>query len=130
MAHTTSLAVHGVLLAADGEVLAGPADPAMLTVGELAQRIWRRAGRSGGPEIEKLGIRRGETMSEVLTGSGEEHAAESRQGIAPILGELPTAGAAWVAERLPERGSRSEAREIWLEAMERPGFFASTAPRS
>jgi nucleoside-diphosphate-sugar epimerase/sugar phosphate isomerase/epimerase len=130
MAHTTSLAAHGVLLAADGEVLAGPADPAMLTVGELAQRIWLRAGRSGGPEVEKLGIRRGETMSEVLTGSGEEQGAESRQGIAPILGELPTAGAAWVAERLPEPSGRSEAREIWLEAMERPGFFAPTPPKS
>jgi nucleoside-diphosphate-sugar epimerase/sugar phosphate isomerase/epimerase len=124
MAHATSLAIHGVLLAAEGSLLAGPADPAMLSVGELAERIWRGAGREDAPKVERLGIRKGETMSEVLTGAGEEQAAESRQGIAPIAGELPTAGAAWVAERLPERGSRAEVREIWLEAMGRPGFFA------
>jgi nucleoside-diphosphate-sugar epimerase len=130
MAHTTSLALHGVLLAADGVVLASPADPAMLTVGELAERIWRRAGHAGTPEVEKVGIRKGETMSEVLTGPGEEQGAESHQGIAPILGELPTAGAAWVAERLPERSSRAEARGIWLEAMGRPGLFAPATSRS
>jgi nucleoside-diphosphate-sugar epimerase/sugar phosphate isomerase/epimerase len=130
MAHATTLAIHGVLLANEGAVLAGPDDPAMLTVGELAERIWLRAGRQGGPEVERLGIRKGETMSEVLTAPGEEHAAASRQGIAPILGELPTAGAAWVAERLPERASRAEAREIWLEAMGRPGFFAIAPTRS
>lgn len=64
-------------------------------------------------------------MSEVLTGPGEELAPERHQGIAPIRGEIPTAGAAWVAERLPEAGGREGARAIWLEAMGRPGLFAT-----
>jgi hypothetical protein len=29
-----------------------------------------------------------------------------------------------VVERRPERGSREEARAIWLEAMQRPGLLA------
>jgi hypothetical protein len=29
-----------------------------------------------------------------------------------------------VAERLPERGSREQARAVWLEAMQRPGLLA------
>ena len=36
MAHATTLAAHGALLAAQGVHIAGPADPEMLTVGELA----------------------------------------------------------------------------------------------
>ena len=127
MAHAATLAAHGTLLAAEGVTLAGPADPVMLTVGELADRIWRRAGGTGPPDLEVLGIRRGETLSEVLTGPGEEQLDERHQGIAPIAGEIPTAGPAWVAERLPERGTREEARAVWLEAMARPGLLAPAA---
>jgi hypothetical protein len=43
------------------------------------------------------------------------------------VGEIPTAGPAWVAERLPRRGGREEARAVWLEAMRRPGLLAPTA---
>ncbi|MBD0329413.1 MAG: polysaccharide biosynthesis protein [Thermoleophilia bacterium] len=127
MAHAATLAAHGALLAADGVALAGPADPELLSVGQLAERIWRRAGGPGDPELELLGIRRGETLSEVLTGPGEDLLDERHQGIAPIAGELPTAGAAWVAERLPDRGTREEARAVWLEAMRRPGLVAPAA---
>jgi len=123
MAHAATLAAHGALLAAEGVHLATPAEPVTLTVGELAERIWRHAGRSGSPQLDVLGIRRGETMREVLVGPNEEVLPERYQGIAPIAGTLPTAGPAWVAERLPEAGSREETRAVWLEAMRRPGLL-------
>jgi nucleoside-diphosphate-sugar epimerase/sugar phosphate isomerase/epimerase len=130
MAHAATLGAHGALLAGDGVLLAGPAEPVLLTVGELAERIWREAGRTGSPSLDLTGIRRGETLSEVLTGPGEELGDERHQGIAPIEGEITTAGAAWVAERLPPGGAREETRAVWLEAMRRPGLVAAAARRS
>jgi nucleoside-diphosphate-sugar epimerase len=124
MHHAASLVAHAALLAGEGVPLCGPAEPVTLTVGELAQRIWRLAGPGGDVEIEVTGIRRGETLSEVLTAPGEELGEERHQGIAPISGEIATAGAAWVVERLPDRASREDARAIWLEAMQRPGLLA------
>jgi FlaA1/EpsC-like NDP-sugar epimerase len=124
MAHAATLAAHAALLAGEGTLLAGPADPVKLTVGELAERIWSGSGREGAPDLDMMGIRRGETLSEVLTGPAEEQGAERHQGIAPIEGDVPTAGPAWVAERLPGRGGREEARAVWLEAMRRPGLLA------
>ena len=124
MGHAATLAAHAALLAADGVLLASPPDPVTLTVGELAKRIWRRAGREDAPSLDVVGIRPGETLSEVLTAPGEELGPERHQGIAPIEGKIPTAGPAWVLERLPKRGSREEARAVWLEAMRRPGLLA------
>jgi nucleoside-diphosphate-sugar epimerase len=124
MSHAACLVAQAALLAGEGVPLCSPHDPEMLTVGELAERIWRLAGPGGETEIELLGIRRGETLSEVLTGPGETLGEERHQGICAIDGEIPTAGAAWVIERLPARGSREEARAIWLEAMQRPGLLA------
>jgi nucleoside-diphosphate-sugar epimerase len=129
MAHAVALAAHAALLAAEGALLAAPASPAMHTVGELADRIWRQAGGEGEPALDLVGIRRGETMSEVLTGPGEELSGEPHQGISVIEGEIPTAGAAWVVERLPERATRESARAVWLEAMSRPGLLAPTGTR-
>jgi nucleoside-diphosphate-sugar epimerase/sugar phosphate isomerase/epimerase len=124
MAHTTTLAAHAALLAGDGAHLAGPADPVKLTVGQLAERIWLGTGRADSPDFELVGIRRGETLSEELTGPGERLGPDRHQGIAAIEGEIPAAGPAWVAERLPERSSREQARAVWLEAMRRPGLLA------
>jgi hypothetical protein len=63
-------------------------------------------------------------MNEVLIRPGEELEGEPYQGIAPIRAEIPTAGAAWVAERLPEAGDRAgAARTVWLDAMSRPGLL-------
>ncbi|HYY63327.1 MAG TPA: polysaccharide biosynthesis protein [Gaiellaceae bacterium] len=124
MAHASSLVAHSVLLARDGVPLCTASDAVTLTVGELAGRIWRLAGPGGEIEIDLLGIRRGETLTEVLTGPGEELGEERHQGICAIEGEIPTAGAAWVIERLPARGTREDARAIWLEAMRRPGLLA------
>jgi nucleoside-diphosphate-sugar epimerase len=126
MAHAATLAAHGALLAAEGTLLAGPADPVELTVGELAERIWQQAGREGAPALDLVGIRRGETLSEVLTAPSEELGAAIHQGIAAIEGEIPSAGPAWVAERLPGGGTREQARSVWLEAMRRPGLLAQT----
>jgi FlaA1/EpsC-like NDP-sugar epimerase len=130
MAHAATLAAHGALLAGEGTLLACPADPAMLTVGELAERIWSGCGLEGKPDIDLVGIRRGETLSEVITARGEVIGEERFQGIAPIAGEISTAGPAWVAERLPASGSREEARAVWLEAMQRPGLLTPSAQLS
>ena len=119
-----ALAAQGALLAADGASLATASDPTVLTVGELAGRIWRLAGRKGEPVLDVLGIRPGETLSEVLIGPGRTLGQERHQGIAPIDGPLPTAAPAWVVERLPDRGAREEARAVWLEAIRRPGLLA------
>jgi FlaA1/EpsC-like NDP-sugar epimerase len=124
MCHAASLVAHGALLAGEGVPLCTASDAVTLTVGELAERIWRRAGPGGETEIELLGIRRGETLTEVLVGPGERLREARHQGTAEIEGEIATAGAAWVVERLPARGSREEARAIWLEAMQRPGLLA------
>ena len=121
-AHAALLLAHGALLAREGEVLATPHEPAQLSVGELAERIWRAAGAGGEPDIELLGIRRGETLTEVLTGPGEQLGSEAAHGIAAIEGGMPSAGPAWVAERLEAGMGREAARAVWLEAMRRPGL--------
>jgi FlaA1/EpsC-like NDP-sugar epimerase len=122
MAHSATLAAHAVLLAEDGTTLAVPAEPATLTVGQLANAIWSAAGRTGEPEFDLIGIRAGETVNEELIGPGEQIGPETHQGIAPIEAEVPTAGPAWVAERLPQENAEA-ARSVWLEAMRRPEFF-------
>ena len=99
-----------------------PHDPAELSVGELAERIWRAAGAGETADIELLGIRRGETLTEVLTGPGRDarrrgapgHRGDHRRRRRPP-------GPAWVAERLEASMGREEARAVWLEAMRRPG---------
>jgi nucleoside-diphosphate-sugar epimerase len=125
--HAAVLVAHAALLAAEGEVLATAADPAMLDVGELGSRIWARAGREGAPAVDLLGIRRGETLREVLVGEGERLGPEGRQGIAVIAGDFSAPAAAWVGDRLAEGTPRAEARAVWLEAMRRPGLVPAPA---
>ena len=122
-AHAALVLAHGALLAAEGEVLSTPHDPSELSVGQLAERIWRASGAGETAEIELLGIRRGETLSEVLTGPGEQLGEERYQGIAAIDGGPASPGPAWVAERLEAGMSREQARAVWLEAMRRPGLL-------
>jgi FlaA1/EpsC-like NDP-sugar epimerase len=124
MGHATCLAAHAVLVATTGRLLAAPADPVTMTVGELAARIWRECGREGEPEIAAIGIRGGETMTEVLTGLGEELTDEPHQGVAAISGGPGRACADWVAQRLTERGQRvQDANAVWLEALDRPDLL-------
>jgi nucleoside-diphosphate-sugar epimerase/sugar phosphate isomerase/epimerase len=123
MAHAVTAAAHGALLAARGARLATPAGAPELTVGEIATRIWRGAGLDEEPNIELLGIRRGETMGEVLVGPGERLGEEVYPGLAEIESDVVTAAASWVAERIGAETSRETAREVWREAMERPGLI-------
>jgi nucleoside-diphosphate-sugar epimerase/sugar phosphate isomerase/epimerase len=123
MPHAVTAAVHGALLARRGVRLATPAGAPEFTVGELATRIWRGAGLRGEPSVELLGIRRGETMGEVLTGPGERLGTEQYPGVVEIDSEMVTAAASWVAERIGAETSREAAREVWREAMERPGLI-------
>jgi nucleoside-diphosphate-sugar epimerase/sugar phosphate isomerase/epimerase len=123
MAHAAAAAAEAPLLADEGFALATPSAPATLTVGELATRIWQASGRGGDPAVDVVGIRPGETLSEVITGPGEELGQSELQAITPILGEIPTAGAAWIHERLSQSDSRETARAVWLEAMQRPGLL-------
>ncbi len=129
MSHAACLAAHAALLARQGVALSAPSDARVLTVGELAARIWREGGGDGEPELDLLGIRPGETLSEVLVGPGEELGEAAHQGISPIAGALPTAAPAWVVERLPARGTREDERAVWLEAMRRPGLLAPSSPQ-
>jgi nucleoside-diphosphate-sugar epimerase len=126
LSHAAVLAAQAALLAAEGVLLATAADPATLTVGELAERIWRQDGGLSPAPVEVIGIRPGETMTEVLVGPGEEIGPERFQGIAAIEGEIPTVAPAWALERLPEGGSREETRAAWLEALSRPGLLSPT----
>jgi O-antigen biosynthesis protein WbqV len=123
MAHAVTAAAHGALLAATGARLATPARPPELTVGEIAARIWRAAGLNGEPNIELVGIRRGETIGEVLVGSGERLGEEIYPGLVEIESDVSTAAASWVAERIGAATSREVAREVWREAMDRPGLI-------
>jgi FlaA1/EpsC-like NDP-sugar epimerase len=127
LAHAAAAAAQAPLLAADGARLATPSDAVTLTVGELAGRIWRTAGNDGEAAVDVVGIRPGETLTEVLTAPGERLGDSQLQGIVPIAGEISSAGAAWVLERLPERGSREDVRAVWLEALRRPGLLAQSA---
>jgi nucleoside-diphosphate-sugar epimerase/sugar phosphate isomerase/epimerase len=127
MGHAACLAAHGAVLGQTDARLAVPADPVTLTVGELAARIWRQTGRQGEPDVTTIGIRSGETMTEVLTGEGEEVEAELHQGIAPIRGGPGTSAAEWLTERLGEASGRDEADAIWMQALERTDLVPSAA---
>ncbi len=128
MAHAVTAAAHGALLASKGVLLATPAGAPELTVGELATRIWHGAGHEGEPGVDLLGIRRGETLNEVLVGAGETLGDELYAGVAAIDTEASTAAASWVAERIGAKTSREDAREVWREAMERPGLIVPGQP--
>jgi nucleoside-diphosphate-sugar epimerase/sugar phosphate isomerase/epimerase len=127
MGHAACLAAHGALLGQAHARLAAPADPVTLTVGELAARIWRQSGRNGEPDVTTIGIRSGETMTEVLTGEGEEVEGELHQGIAPIRGGPGTSAAEWLTERLGETSGPDEADAIWMQALDRTDLVPSAA---
>ena len=116
-AHAALLLAHGALAAGEGHVLATAHEPAELSVGELAERIWRGSGAPGEPDIELLGIRAGETRNEVLTGEGERLGPERRHGLATIDPGNAAEGPALVADRLDAAGGRAKSRAVWLEAM-------------
>src|SRR5262249_58516054 len=57
MSHAACLVAQAALLAGEGIPLCSPHDPVMLTVGELAERIWRLAGPSRRPAVDVRGSR-------------------------------------------------------------------------
>ena len=105
-------------------MLATPHDPAQLSVGELAERIWRAAGAGDDADIELLGIRRGETLTEVLTGPGEQLGARARAGDRGDRGRRcpRPARPGWPSGSRPGWRARTP-RAVWLEAMRRPGLL-------
>lgn len=116
MAHAVTLMAQGTLLAAGGVRLAGPADPVTMTVGELATRIWREAGHEDDPQLDLVGVRPGETMSEVITAPGERIGKELHQGSAPIEGPEPPAEVEELVARVAE-ATEEERRAVWLQAL-------------
>jgi FlaA1/EpsC-like NDP-sugar epimerase len=124
MAHAAALVGQAIL---PGPQLMTAAEPAMLTVGELAARIWRGAGGGAEPDFHVMGVRPGETMDEVLIGAGERLGGEVWSGVAEIEAAPTAAGdGAWRADpaslaALVEDAERQdggdERRAVWLRAL-------------
>ncbi len=129
MGHAATLAAHAALLGRDGAVLAGPADPVTLTVGQLAERIWRETGGGGMPSLDLVGVRPGEVLREVLLGPEEEWGAQSRPGICSIDAAARKSEWPLPDEGLLERAGREQARAAWLEAMDSPRSLAAEHPQ-
>src|SRR5207248_2625395 len=55
MQHAACLVAQAALLAGEGVPLCSPCDPVMLTVGELAERIWRLAARNTRRDCPRMG---------------------------------------------------------------------------
>jgi nucleoside-diphosphate-sugar epimerase len=126
MASAASLLAHAVLAASEGEQLVAAADAVSLTVGEVAERIWRLAGAPGDPDIELTGVRPGETMSEVIVGPGEGLAPTRYPGAAAIRGSEPSPELAEIVAALDGTRGSAERRAAWLAAL-RPESFAAPA---
>ena len=117
MGHAVTLISHAALLAGDGERLATAADPVTLTVGDLARRIWEQAGQGSETQLDVVGIRPGEAMSEELTGPGEELRPARHQGAAPIAGGEAPGHVAELVARVDEARDERERRAVWLAAL-------------
>ena len=126
MAGAASLLAHGLLVAGSGETLVAASDAVTLTVGDVAERIWRLAGAPGDPEIALTGVRPGETMSEVIAGPGEELGADAYPGVAAIRTAEPTAELVEMVAALGDHPGPAERRAAWLAALS-PESFAAPA---
>jgi nucleoside-diphosphate-sugar epimerase/sugar phosphate isomerase/epimerase len=126
MAGAASLLAHALLVASQGETLVAASDAVTLTVGDVAERIWKLAGAPGEPEIERIGVRPGETMSEVLAGPDEELAGDSYAGVAAIRTSEPSAELAEMVASLQDHPGPAERQAAWLAAL-RPESFAAPA---
>ncbi|HEV2770938.1 MAG TPA: polysaccharide biosynthesis protein [Solirubrobacteraceae bacterium] len=130
MGHAATLVAHGALSAAAGVPLVTAAQPVMLTVGQLAERVWRGVGRSGAPDVAVLGVRAGETMEEVLVGSEEVLGPERFAGCVPIEGTAgsPVDVARELVARLDAERDAAARRALWARALTRPLLPATTVP--
>ena len=129
MGHAVTLVVHAALSAAVDRPLVTAAEPVTLTVGQLAQRIWRGAGRAGAPEVALLGVRAGETMEEVLVGEGEVLGPERFAGCVPIEGTPapPLELARELASRVDHESDAAVRRAHWTAALAGPLVPATAA---
>ena len=116
-AHAATMLAHAVLCAGQGATLVTAADPPELSVGELAERIWRLAGPGGDTAIRTIGRRPGETQEEVLTGPGERLGPELFQGTAAIEGSSAAVDAGALADEADAAGDADARRRTWLAAM-------------
>jgi nucleoside-diphosphate-sugar epimerase len=116
MTHAAALIVHAGL-AADEHRLLTAADATVLTVGELAERIWRGAGPDGPLDVDVIGVRAGETMSEILVGPDEELGGEVLPGAAPITGGPPPADAEALVEAVEALDGAEARRAAWLDGL-------------
>jgi O-antigen biosynthesis protein WbqV len=119
MPHAVSLVSQACL---PGPTLLTAANPATLTVGELASRVWRGAGGGAEPELHVMGVRPGETMDEVLIGPSEQLGEEGWSGTVPIAadrnaGEFGTAALAAIVEDVERCADAHERRDLWLRAL-------------
>jgi FlaA1/EpsC-like NDP-sugar epimerase len=123
MAHAGALVGQAIL---PGPGLLTAADPAMLTVGELAARIWRGTGGGAEPDFHVLGVRPGETMDEVLTGSGERLGEEIWSGVAEIVAAPAADDGIWrtdpallaaLIDEVERNATAEERRAVWLRAL-------------
>jgi len=117
MGHAVVLLAHGALAAGDGERLATAADPSAFTVGEVAERIWRQAGREGAPDLDVVGVRPGETMGELLAGEGEALGSEGYAGCAPIEAVEDVKATDELLGLLAAAGGRRTRRTVWLDEL-------------
>jgi len=117
MGHAVVLLAHGTLAASDGDHLATAAGASTFTVGEVAERIWRQAGREGAPDLDVVGVRPGETMSELLAGEGEALGPEGYAGCAAIEAAESVEATDDLLRRLGECGGRRARRTVWLAAL-------------
>jgi nucleoside-diphosphate-sugar epimerase/sugar phosphate isomerase/epimerase len=117
MAHATCLVAHAVLAVDGGARLVTAADPAELSVGELAQRIWRAAGREDEAAVHLVGLRPGETFDEVLVGPGEELGDELEQGAAAVLAPAAADAVAPLLEAVEAARGLEARRAAWLAGL-------------
>ncbi len=85
--HAALFTALGVVLARHGSTVAVPSDVSLLSVDELASRIWRSAGHADPPRVAVVGVRDGERMREELTRCDEQLADVLFPG---IVGVEPT----------------------------------------
>ncbi|MDQ3609656.1 MAG: polysaccharide biosynthesis protein [Actinomycetota bacterium] len=130
MGHAATLVAHGALNAGVDQPLVTAAEPVTLTVGQLAERIWRGAGRAGAPDVALLGVRVGETMEEALVGDGEVLGAERFAGCVPIEGGAasPLELARELVSRLDGEPDPAVRRAHWARALAPPLLPAAAAP--